>query len=88
MANQNKSNQNQEESIVYKIQLLEELVERQQKTLMMANNLLDIKSRLVELCEEEVEIYKKECKRLRRSLIISGVIFALLAIINLTRLLA
>ena len=81
------ANQNQEESIVYKIQLLEELVERQQKTLMMANNLLDIKSRLVELCEEEVEIYKKECKRLRRSLIISGVIFALLAIINLTRLL-
>ncbi len=81
------ANQNQEESIVYKIQLLEELVERQQKTLMMANNLLDIKSRLVELCEEEVEIYKKECKRLRRSLIISGVIFAVLAVINLTRLL-
>ena len=81
------ANQNQEESIVYKIQLLEELVERQQKTLMMANNLLDIKSRLVELCEEEVEIYKKECKRLRRSLIISGIIFAVLAVLNLTRLL-
>jgi len=81
------ANQNQEESIVYKIQLLEELVERQQKTLMMANNLLDIKSRLVELCEEETEVYKKECKRLRRSLIISGIIFAVLAVLNLTRLL-
>jgi len=80
-------NQDQEESIVYKIQLLEELVERQQKTLMMANNLLDIRSRLVELCEEEVEIYKRENKRLIKSLIISAVIFALLAVINLTRLL-
>jgi hypothetical protein len=63
-------NQDQEESIVYKVQLLEDLVQRQQNALKIANNLLDLKGRLVELCEEEVEIYKAENKRLRKSLII------------------
>jgi len=76
----------EKESFYYKVEQLEDLVQRQQKALEMANNLLDMKGRLVELCEEEIEIYKKECKRLRKSLIISGVIFALLAVINLTRL--
>ena len=66
---------------------LTELVESQQRALTMANNLLDMKSRLVELCEEETELYRKENKRLRRSLTISGIIFACLAVIDLIRLL-
>ena len=77
----------EKESFYYKVEQLEDLVQRQQKALQMANNLLDLKGRLVELCEEEVELYKAENKRLRKSLIISGIIFALLAVINLTRLL-
>jgi len=81
MTNSNK------ESFYYKVEQLEELVQRQQKALEMANHLLDLKGKLVDLCEEEVELYKAENKRLRKSLIISGVIFALLAVINLTRLL-
>lgn len=76
-----------QEAFYYKVEQLEELVMNQQRALKMANNLLDLKSKLVELSEEEVEIYKKECKRLRRSLIISGIIFAVLAVLNLTCLL-
>jgi len=77
----------EKESFYYKVEQLEELVMNQQKALKMANNLLDLKGKLVDLCEEEVELYKAENKRLRRSLIISGVIFAVLAVLNLTRLL-
>jgi len=76
-----------EDAFFYKVGELENLVKRQQKALEMANHLLDLKGKLVDLCEEEVELYKAENKRLRKSLIISGVIFALLAVINLTRLL-
>jgi hypothetical protein len=76
-----------QESFYHKVEMLEDLVQRQQKALQMANNLLDLKGKLVELCEEEVEIYKTENKRLRKSLIISGIIFAVLAVLNLARLL-
>jgi hypothetical protein len=58
----------EKESFYYKVEQLEELVMNQQKALQMANNLLDLKGKLVDLCEEEVEIYKKEYKRLKRSL--------------------
>ena len=76
-----------EKELLNKVEMLEDLATKQDQALRMANNLLDLKGKLVELCEEEVEIYKKENKRLRRSLIISGIIFAVLAVINLTRLL-
>jgi hypothetical protein len=76
-----------QESFYYKVEKLEDLVINQQKALEMANELLDMKTRLIELCEEETEFYKTENKRLTRSLIISGIIFAALAVINLTRLL-
>ena len=59
-----------QESFYYKVEQLEDLVMNQQRALKMANELLDMKSRLVELCEEETEIYKAENKRLRKSLII------------------
>ncbi len=77
----------EKESFYYKVEQLEELVQKQQKALEMATNLLDLKGKLVDLCQEEVELYKAENKRLRKSLIISGIIFAVLAVINLTRLL-
>lgn len=79
--------EDQEEAIVYKVQLLEELSERQQRLLGIANEIIDGKNRLIELCELEIELYRRENKRLIRSLIISGVIFAVLAVLNLTRLL-
>jgi hypothetical protein len=76
-----------QESFYYKVEKLEDLVINQQKALEMANELLDMKTRLIELCEEETEFYKTENKRLTRSLIISAVLFAIVAVMNIIRLL-
>jgi hypothetical protein len=76
-----------QESFYYKVEKLEDLVINQQKALEMADELLDMKSRLIELCEEETEFYKTENKRLTRSLIISAVLFAIVAVMNIIRLL-
>jgi hypothetical protein len=76
-----------QDSFFHKVGELENLTKRQQKALEMASELLDMKDKLIALCEEETELYKKENKRLRRSLIISEIIFVVLAVLNLTRLL-
>lgn len=60
-----------EKELLHKVEMLEDLAAKQNKALGMANGLLDLKGKLVDLCEEEVEIYKKEYKRLRRSLLIA-----------------
>lgn len=77
----------QEELIVYKVQQLEELAERQQRLLRLANEIIDGKNRLIELCELETEIYKRQNKRLTRSLMISAILFALLGVMSIIRLL-
>jgi hypothetical protein len=76
-----------QESFYYKVEQLENLIIDQQKALKMADELLDMKSALIELCEEETEFYKTKNKRLTRSLMISAVLCAIVAVINLTRLL-
>ena len=65
--------QPEEEPIVYKVQLLEDLVERQQKTLQTATEIIAGKNRLIELCELETDIYKMQNKRLTRMLIVSTI---------------
>jgi hypothetical protein len=79
--------EDQEEAIVYKVQLLEELSERQQRLLGIANEIIDGKNRIIELCELEIELHKRQNKRLITVVITSGIIFAVLAVLNLTRLL-
>lgn len=81
-------NQQEEEPIVYKVQLLEELAQKQERLLVIANEIIDGKNKLIELCELQIDIYKLENKRLKRSLMISAVLFAIVAIINITRLLS
>jgi hypothetical protein len=76
----------EKDSFYYKVEQLEDLVMNQQRALKMANNLLDLKGKLVDLCEEEVEIYKAENKRLKKSLIIFGVALILNLIIHLVSL--
>jgi hypothetical protein len=76
-----------QESFYYKVEQLENLIIDQQKALKMADELLDMKSALIELCEEETEFYKTKNKRLTRSLMISAVLFAILGVINVIRLL-
>jgi hypothetical protein len=57
--------QTKEEPIIYKVQLLEGLIEKQQGLLETANRIIDMKTRLVELCEEETAIYRRENQRLK-----------------------
>ena len=80
--------QPEEEPIVYKVQLLEDLVARQEKLLTTAREIIDGKNRLIELCELETEIYKMQNKRLSRALVVCGILFASLGILNVIRLLA
>jgi hypothetical protein len=77
----------EKEPIVHQVEKLEDLLHTQQRLLGLAGEIIEGKTKLIDLCEMEIELYRKENKRLRTSLIISGVIFALLAVINLTRLL-
>ena len=65
--------EDQEEAIVYKVQLLEELSERQQRLLGIANEIIDGKNRLIELCELETDLYKRQNKRLTTILIVSTI---------------
>ena len=77
---------NQEDKLIKQVELLEDLIINQSKLLALASEIIEGKNKLIELCEMETEIYKRESKRLTTSLIISGIIFAVLAVINLTRL--
>lgn len=54
-----------QDPIVYKIEVLEGLIQRQQGLLETSNRIIDMKTRLVELCEEEAAIYRRENQRLK-----------------------
>jgi hypothetical protein len=77
----------EKEPIVHQVEKLEDLLHTQQRLLGLAGEIIEGKTKLIDLCEMEIELYKRENKRLRKSLIISGIIFAVLAVLNLTRLL-
>ena len=79
--------QPEEEPIVYKVQLLEDLVERQQKTLQTATEIIAGKNRLIELCELETDIYKMQNKRLSRALVVCGIALAIDVVITVIHLL-
>lgn len=72
----------------YKVEQLEELVKRQQKALEIAKDLLNLKDELLDLTEQQVELYKKHTNRLRRALLICCVWMIIMSIISLIRLLA
>lgn len=77
-----------DKALLHKLEMLEELAINQDKALKTADQLLNLKTKLVELCEEEVEIYKKENKRLNRTLFICGVALTISAVFSLIRLLS
>ena len=78
--------EDQEEAIVYKVQLLEELSERQQRLLGIANEIIEMKTRLVELCEREIEIHRRENSRLQRVVFGLCVVLILNLIVHLVNL--
>ena len=77
----------QEKTLFDPIENLIELAKNQSDIIQLANEIIEGKNRMIELCEMETEMYKRQSKILTTSLIISGVIFAVLAVLNLTRLL-
>lgn len=66
-----------------KLEMLEELAINQNKALKTADQLLNLKTKLVELCEEEVEIYKKQNKRLTAISIIALAFSSIVILVNL-----
>lgn len=72
--------QQEQDSIVYRVEALEDLVLKQQQALDMANDLLDMKNQLIAMCELETEIYKRQSKKL---IALSAVIFAIDIILSI-----
>jgi hypothetical protein len=54
--------------LIYKVELLEDLIENQTKQLDTANLIIQAKNRIIELCEEEAELYKKQNNRLHKTI--------------------
>ena len=74
-----------EEPIEETLTMLTELVEGQQRALEIADDLLSMKSRLVELSEKEVELYKRQNKSLERIAIGVSVLLAISSFIHIIR---
>jgi hypothetical protein len=66
---------------------LTELIDRQQETLKMADDLLNLKSKLIKICEKETEFYKKENLRLHKILSFLFVILCISSFISIISLL-
>jgi uncharacterized protein YlxW (UPF0749 family) len=81
-----KQEKQEEEPIVYEVELLEDLIQRQQRLLKLSDEIIDSKNQLIDLYELETEIYKKQIKRLKKSLIICGVVLILNVIIYIVSL--
>jgi hypothetical protein len=72
-----------DKALLEKLEMLEELAINQDKALKTADQLLNLKTKLVELCEEEVEIYKKQNKRLTAISITSFAFSSIVILVNL-----
>lgn len=46
--------------LIYKVELLEDLIDNQTKLLDTANLIIQSKNKMIDLCEEEVMIYRRE----------------------------
>lgn len=72
-----------DKALLQKLEMLEELAINQDKALKTADQLLNLKTKLVELCEEEVEIYKKQNKKLAAMSITSLAFSSIVILVNL-----
>ena len=59
---------NQEKELLEKLEALDDLLTKQDRALKLANEIISMKNRLIELCEEETEFYKRLNKKARRAL--------------------
>ena len=65
------------------VRLLENLIESQGKALEIAKEIMSSKARLIELCEQETEIYRKDNKRLIRGYFVLLSIIVIQAVLSL-----
>lgn len=72
-----------DKALLEKLEMLEELAINQDKALKTADQLLNLKTKLVELCEEEVEIYKKQNKKLTAISIMALAFSSIVILVNL-----
>jgi hypothetical protein len=63
-----------EEQLIQQVELLEGIINSQRKILDVNNELISIKNRMIELCEYETSIYKKEAKMLGIACVIAFII--------------
>lgn len=75
---------NKEQEVIEK---LTQLVETQDKALKTAKGIISLKNKLIEICEQETDLYRKENRILKKSLMICGVILVIDAILSFTQLL-
>lgn len=66
-------------ALLYKVELLEGIVRSQDHTLQLDNELLELKTRLVELAEEETKLYRRENSVLKLLLAVSFVLIITLS---------
>jgi hypothetical protein len=72
-----------EQDILYKVHLLEELIENQSRVIDTASLIIDGKNKMVNLCEEEIRIYKRENATLKLMCIVSFIVIVALSSILL-----
>lgn len=68
------------------IEQLTELVETQDRALRTADAIISLKNKLIEICEEETDFYRKQNSALKKSLIVCGVILVIHAILTIIQL--
>ena len=69
------------------LERLEELIKGQQKALDMSNKIISMKNRMIQLCEEETALYKREAKRQLITSFVLGVILIVSSMIYIISLL-
>lgn len=77
---------NKNSQIEETIEQLTQLVETQDRALKTADAIIFLKNKLIEICEEEIDLYRKQNRRLRISLTICGILLMVNAILSLLRL--
>ena len=65
------------------IEKLTQLVETQDRALETARAIISLKNKLIEICEQETDLYRKQNRKLRTSLMICAILLMANAILSL-----
>lgn len=70
----------QQDKIIERVDILEQLVESQSKTLEIDNQIISMKNRMLELYEQEAMLYKNEVRTLRVLCVLGFLIIVILLV--------